>query len=95
MLSGPYCDDALKLIDVQYLLHHPINQKDNQNLVNQWVRRAQLLDIEGTDPADTLYKLQVYITTTPADKRCPCERGVELDSSTDRFPDCEDAWTLR
>ena len=98
VLSGPYCDDAIKLIDVQYLLHHPINQQDYQNRanqLNQWVRRTQLLDIEGTDPEDTLSKLQVYIEATAADKRCPCELGVELDSSTDHFPDCEDAWTLR
>ena len=98
VLSGPYCDGAFRLIDVQYLLHHPINQQNEHNRanqLNQLVSRAQLLGIEGTDPADTLYKLQVYIAATPADKRCPCEGAVELDSLTHHFPDCEDDWSLR
>ena len=78
VLSVPYCDDAFKLIDVPYLFHHPINQQDKINWANLWVRRVRLLDINGTDSADTVNKLHMYIAANQAVNRCPCERGWKL-----------------
>ena len=91
-------DDALRLINVHFLLHTPSNALEHghrQFMVKLWIRRASLVHIEGRDAGETLLKLQQYIAVTPPEKRCPCEHGFEVTQSADHFPECDAAWTLR
>ena len=87
-LSGPYVDDAKRLINVEVLLSKPTDTflilEIGRNLV-KWRRQARLLKFcppeeLDLDPASwnasNLYQLQKYISTTPPVNRCQCSNGT-------------------
>ena len=98
-LSGPYADDAKRLINVEVLLSKPADHfyilEIGRNLV-KWRRQARLLKFCPTeeldlDPASwdgsNLYQLQRFISTTPPANRCQCSNG-QLKQPEDHWPEC-------
>ena len=98
-LSGPYADDAKRLINVEVLLSKPSDpfliSEIGKNLV-KWRRQARLLKFcppeeLDLDPASwnasNLYQLQKYISNTPTANRCQCSNGP-LKQPEDHWPEC-------
>ena len=86
-LSGPYAEDAKRLINVKVLLSKttdPFSKSEIERNLLKWRGQARLLKFSppeelDLDPASwdasSLYQLQKYISSTPPANRCQCSKG--------------------
>ena len=98
-LSGPYAEDAKRLINVELLLSKttdPFYKSEITKSLMKWRRQARLLKFSppeelDMDPASwdasNLYQLQKYISITPTANRCKCSKGP-LQHAEDHWPEC-------
>ena len=91
-LVGEWAKDALQEINLEWLTGISDGQEEQSIRVGQrerWERVALLLGLGEEGDEQLLPKLQQYIARTHPAKRCPCRRGLEINSSKDHFPFCE------
>ena len=93
-IEGHWADQAKEIIDVDYLLEVFSGQEQSwprEVQWRKWVALAIKLGVaNAADPLrDTLIKMQKYIAVTPHALRCPCARGMEVESIADHFPGCD------
>jgi len=98
-LTGPYADDARRLINSENLLSKPTDPFVKSEIgkeVIKWRHQARLLkfcppeefDLEPASwDASNLYQLQKYITNTAPINRCQCSKGP-LKQVEDHWPEC-------
>ena len=82
------------MIDVDYLLELLNNQLagwSREVRVSKWRALTGKLDLAhaGVQDRDMLVRMQQYITTTRPEMRCPCTRGVVLNTIEKHFPECD------
>jgi len=98
-LSGPFADDAKRLINPQILLAKPTDPiykaEIGKDLI-KWRHQARLLKFcpaeeQDLDPASwdasNLYQLQKFIATTAPVNRCQCSKGP-IKHIEDHWPEC-------
>jgi len=96
--DGPWAKDSEHLINIEWLLGLAPGQMDGlmrQKATAKWVRRAELLGIEGESTEMVLKGLRAWISWTSPDNRCPCRNGVVPARAKEHWPNCDGQWALR
>ena len=93
-ITGRWAQQARELIDIDYLLevfNGQLQRWPSQYEVRKWHALAVKLGLvqETVRQRDMLLVMQHYIATTPPEQRCPCTRGVLLNTIQEHFPECE------
>ena len=109
-IDGQWAEDASNIYDIDWLLEITNGQEEyalrreradfwlklarNLGLEGEKSRVARDLGLEGETERVLLRNLQHFISVTPPDQRCPCLRGMELDSHS-HYPGCEWVFAAR
>ena len=93
-ITGTWAQQAKEMIDIVYLLEFFDGQLQGwprQYQVRKWHALAVklALALPSLLQPDMLVVMQQYIATTPPEQRCPCTRGVVLNTIEEHFPECE------
>ena len=93
-IRGSWAQEPKEMISVDYLLELFINQLacwPREVGVRKWHALADKLDLvhPGDLNRDMLVRMQQYIATPPPEMRCPCTRGIVLNTIEEHFPECD------
>ena len=93
-ITGTWAQQAKEMIDIDYLFEFFSGQLQGwprQYVVLKWHALAVKLGfvLANCEPRDMLIAMQHYIATTPPEQRCPCTRGVVLNTIQEHFPECD------
>ena len=93
-ITGNWAEQAKQMIDIDYLLTIFPGQLQGwprQFVVRKWGALALKLGLDHPTlcERDMLVAMQKYIATTPPEQRCPCTRGVVLNTIQEHFPECD------
>ena len=96
-IDGQWAEDASNIYDIDWLLEITNGQEEyalRRERADFWLKLARDLGLEGETERVLLRNLQHFISVTPPDQRCPCLRGMELDSHS-HYPGCEWVFAAR
>ena len=109
-LEGRWAEEASNLFDIDWLLEITNGQEEyaqRREHANKWLKlardlgleekanqEAKALGIEWESERVLLRNLQQFVSVTPPDQRCPCLRGLVLDSES-HYPGCEWIYAAR
>ena len=107
-LDGRWAEEASNIFDIDWLLEITNGQEEymlRREHTDKWLKLAKNLgleeeknrvkmelDMEGERVL--LRNLQHLVSVTPPDQRCPCLRGVVVDSES-HYPECEWVYAAR
>ena len=98
-LVGKWAADAERDIHRDYLLDLPCNQLtglEREAERDKWKNLGVALNLYKADyKGDYLRDLQEFIASNPPLMRCPCARGVTLQTADDHYPRCDAVSGLR
>ena len=96
-IDGQWAEDASNIYDIDWLLEITNGQEEyalRRERADYWLGLARHLGLVGESERVLLRNLQHFISVTPPDQRCPCLRGMELDSHS-HYPGCELVFAAR
>ena len=93
-ITGMWAQQAKEMINIDYLLEFFDGQLQGwprQYEVRKWHALAVKLGLAlpSLVHRDILVVMQQYIATTPPEQRCPCTRGMVLNTIQEHFPECD------
>jgi hypothetical protein len=96
-LDGRWAEEASRLFDIDWLLEITNGQEEyaqRREHADYWMGLARHLGLEGESERVLLRNLQHFVSVTSPDQRCPCIRGVVVDSKS-HYPGCEWVYASR
>ena len=104
-LDGRWAEEASNIFNIDWLLEITNGQEEyaqRRELTEKWLGMARILGLDevknrGKTVLDTegervlLRNLQHFVSVTPPDQRCPCLRGLVVESDS-HYPGCEWAY---
>ena len=93
-ITWVWAQQGKEMIDIDYLLEIFDGQLQGwprQYVVRKWHALAVKLGLAlpSLVHRDILVVMQQYIATTAPEQRCPCTRGVVLNTIEEHFPECD------